>query len=57
MPTKKIADPPEHERNGPCRDPKHDPPSMMVYDPGIYEHTCPGCKRRIRFTVRWSGWQ
>jgi hypothetical protein len=49
MPTKKIAD---DER--PCMDPEHDPPKHMVYRPGTYEHTCPGCSRKIVFRVEGS---
>lgn len=46
MPTIKIAD-----IQKPCRDREHNPPSHMVYDDGVYEHTCPSCGRVTRFTV------
>jgi len=45
-PTKKIDDAPI-----PCVHPEHNPPSHMVYDPGVWEHTCPGCGKKITFTV------
>lgn len=45
-PTKKIADAPV-----PCFHPEHDPPSMMVFEPGTYEHTCPSCGKKVVFTV------
>jgi hypothetical protein len=48
MPTKKIADLPRQQY---CRHPDHNPPSMMVYPPGIYEHTCPSCGHRVVFRV------
>ena len=55
MPTRKIADiptpcPPAEQRRV-CMHPEHTPPSMMVYKPGVYEHTCPGCLRRVTVTV------
>lgn len=48
MPTRKIADPPESK---PCYSPEHSPPSMMVFAPGTYEHTCPSCGKVTIFTV------
>jgi hypothetical protein len=50
MPTRKI-NPTESVQPVPCFDADHNPPSMMVYEPGTYEHTCSGCKRVIIFTV------
>lgn len=47
MPTRKIAD----IRSQPCLNPEHNPPSMMVFKPGTYEHTCPGCGSKTIFTV------
>lgn len=35
-----------------CRNPNHNPPGMMVYQPGLWEHTCPSCKRSFTFIVR-----
>lgn len=49
MPTRKIADLPEVKR---CHHPEHYPPTMMVFQPGVYEHECPGCHHVIVFTVR-----
>jgi len=46
---KKIAD-----LKQPCLHPEHDPPSHMVLEPGIYEHTCPNCGRKMTFTVNAS---
>ncbi len=46
--TRKIADLPLSRV---CRHPHHSPPSMMVYSPGVYEHTCPGCHARTTFRV------
>lgn len=34
-----------------CRHPEHSPPSMQVFEPGIYEHTCPGCGAKTIFNV------
>jgi hypothetical protein len=48
MPTKKIAD---FNPQDICNDPEHNPPSHMVFEPGIYEHTCPNCGKVTRFTV------
>jgi hypothetical protein len=48
MPTRKIADLPNHDT---CRDPAHDPPTMMLFEPGVYEHTCPSCGHATRFVV------
>lgn len=55
MPTRKL-DEPEHKawtftRREPCRNPDHDPPSMRLFPPGRYEHTCPECGKKQRFTV------
>lgn len=44
--TRKIADLPRV-----CVSPQHDPPSMMVYEPGVWEHVCPSCGNRQVFTV------
>lgn len=46
MGLKKIADIPT-----PCLHPEHNPPSMIVLSPGVYEHTCPGCGHSVTFTV------
>lgn len=48
MSTKKISDLMFVEV---CRNREHSPPSMMVYQPGVYEHTCPGCGHVTKFRV------
>lgn len=37
---RKIGDVPMPKR---CTSPEHDPPGMIVLEPGIYEYTCPRC--------------
>lgn len=49
MPTRKIADLPKPEG---CLNRDHNPPSMMVFTPGVYEHECPECGKKTRFVVR-----
>lgn len=34
-----------------CRDPEHDPPSMQVFENGVYEHECPSCGAKSLFSV------
>lgn len=50
MPTRKID-----ERAWPmkaiCLNPDHTPPTMMVFEPGLYEHECPDCGHKTRFRV------
>lgn len=48
MPTKKIAD----WSKRPCAHPEHNPPSLMVFSPGVYEHECPSCHKKVVFSVR-----
>ena len=48
MPTRKVG---EIDRLITCNDPDHDPPSMMVYPPGRYQHVCKFCGRTVFFTV------
>lgn len=38
MPTRRLPDPPDGWRRGdyPCLHPEHNPPSMMVFEPGSY---------------------
>lgn len=54
MPTKRIGDLPTAR---PCDHPEHRPPSQIYLEPGIYEHTCPGCGNSFTFVVppgpRW----
>jgi len=35
----------------PCMHPEHNPPGMCVFEPGVYEHTCPGCGKKTIFVV------
>jgi len=46
MSIKKIKDAPI-----PCSNPEHEPPHHMVYEPGTYEHVCPGCGKKTVFEV------
>ena len=39
-----------------CADPSHNPPSMMVFEEGHYEHTCQRCGHVTRFTVVKPRW-
>lgn len=48
MPTRKIRD---LEPELVCRHPDHDPPTHMLFENGVWEHECPGCGRKIQFTV------
>lgn len=48
MPTRKLAELPRAKR---CRHPDHLPASMVVRPPGLYEHVCPACGRRITFSI------
>lgn len=47
MPTRKIADLVE-----PCTSPEHNPPTMRLYENGVYEHICPRCGAKQIFGVR-----
>ena len=46
--TRKIADLPQEKI---CTSSAHNPPTLMVYEPGVYEHTCPHCGNIQVFTV------
>lgn len=50
MTLEKVADIPV-----PCTHPEHNPPNMIVLEPGIYKHTCPGCGEITTFTVPHKG--
>lgn len=52
MPTIKIKD---FDSQDYCGHPEHDPPTMIVFEPGEYEHTCPGCGKKQRFIVPMIG--
>lgn len=48
MPARKIADlPTDH----PCVNAEHNPPTMMFFEPGVYEHECPACGAKVIFKV------
>lgn len=48
MSLKRVGDlPQEHV----CQHSEHNPPAHIVLRPGVYEHTCPGCKRTLQFSV------
>lgn len=36
---------------GRCQHPSHDPPGMIVLDPGHYEYTCPACGQVTHVSV------
>jgi hypothetical protein len=43
-----IEDDPDFEKNRPCRNPQHDPPSLIVIPQGKQmRHTCPGCGKTV----------
>lgn len=48
MPTRKIACP---DFFVPCRSADHDPPTMMHFEPGTYEHECSSCHKKVVFIV------
>lgn len=53
MPTRKIrdVDKPWDKKEKVCLDLEHKPPTMQVFEPGVYEHTCPACGHVTTFTV------
>ena len=53
MPLRKIRDlsPSPWAQPGPCRNPDHEFPSMIVLAPGVWEHECPGCGRVTQVVV------
>lgn len=58
MPTRKIGELPTIPAFAPagCRNPEHNPPQHMLYEDGVYEHTCPGCFHKTVFTVSKPTW-
>ena len=34
-----------------CFHREHNPPNMIVLQPGVYKHECPGCKKKTTFVV------
>ena len=56
MPFKKIKD---DERWAPpklCMHPEHNPPGMIVLQPGTYEYSCPACGHTVRLVVGRTHW-
>lgn len=51
MPLKKIETINLNWEEPICSDPEHNPPTMIVLEPGSYEYTCPTCGRLVFFTV------
>lgn len=37
-----------------CKDPEHNPPSMIVLKPGIHHYECPSCKN-IQIIIQKDG--
>lgn len=53
MPTRRLPDPDQKSWvPHPCMHPEHNPPKHMVFQPGHYEHECPGCGRKQQFFVQ-----
>lgn len=46
---KKVADFTQEKQ---CHHPEHDPPGMIVLRPGVYEHVCPACGRKLSIVER-----
>jgi hypothetical protein len=51
MPTRKVRDYEKNPKYSQCLDPEHLPPTMVVWDPGEYEHECPRCHHITKFIV------
>lgn len=51
MPTRKIDEPSWADAIRYCQHPDHNPPTHRVFEPGEYEHECPNCGKKIRFSV------
>lgn len=39
----------------PCPHPQHNPPTGITLEPGMYQHTCPGCGHTLTFVVPDAG--
>lgn len=48
MTTRKIK---ENEPPQICLHSGHNPPSMQVFEPGLYEHECDACGHKVMFRV------
>ena len=52
MPIRKLSDDPSATPNSKiCTHPDHGLPLLMVFPPGVYEHTCPRCGAKQVFRV------
>lgn len=51
MPLRRIDDDKDWGMEKVCLHREHEPPAHMVYKPGKYEYECPGCHRKIVFSV------
>jgi hypothetical protein len=54
MPTKRIGDLPKVGAvvvTRTCPSNEHDPPTQMVYEPGVYEHEYPACHAKRTFVI------
>jgi len=40
-----------HPKEDRCIHPEHDPPGMIVLEPGTHTYECPGCGAKQTFTV------
>lgn len=51
MPLKKLPESRWVKSVDHCQHPEHNPPGMIVLEPGTYEYTCPSCGARQYFVV------
>ena len=62
MPLRKLPDPEPNVwptwtgQKKTCHHPEHDPPTMILLEPGMYEHTCPGCGHVTTFRIVRPEW-
>lgn len=56
MSLRKISDSDWLNKINFCRSSEHNPPTMIVLDPGEYEYTCPDCGHKQVFTVPSRSW-
>jgi len=51
MPLTKIDKLDEAIKKFRCKHPEHNPPGMIVLEPGLYEYECPACGLKQKFVV------
>jgi len=51
VPTRRIGDLIRIDLLRACLHPEHDPPTHQVFENGVYEHECPGCRATQTFVV------